>query len=123
VSRVVTVLLKPDGAGTPASPFHHEQFLRSKPARATGHERGWTEFFRNNLAKIFSTDQRGGRPHATRNNVVLGARNGLPPRKAHLAHEKEYNQGLRDRLSEERRALPWVKVDKDYVFGRPRRQK
>ena len=32
-------------------------------------------------------------------------------RKAHLAHEK-----ARERLNEERRALPWVKVDKDYVF-------
>src|ERR1700676_2598188 len=39
-------------------------------------------------------------------------------RKAHLAHEKEFTRA-RDRLSEERRALPWVKVDKDYVFDAP----
>ena len=39
-------------------------------------------------------------------------------RKAHLAHEKELTQA-RERLSEERRALPWVKVDKDYVFDGP----
>ena len=39
----------------------------------------------------------------------------LEARKAHLAHEKEYTRA-RDRLSEERRALPWVKVDKTYVF-------
>ena len=39
----------------------------------------------------------------------------IAARKAHLAHEKEYTR-VRDRLSEERRALPWVKVEKTYVF-------
>ena len=39
----------------------------------------------------------------------------IEARKAHLAHEKEYTRA-RDRLSQERRALPWVKVDKNYVF-------
>jgi predicted dithiol-disulfide oxidoreductase (DUF899 family) len=36
-------------------------------------------------------------------------------RKALLAKEKDYTH-LRDRLSAERRALPWVKIDKTYVF-------
>ena len=36
-------------------------------------------------------------------------------RKAHLAREKEFTR-QRDALSAERRALPWVRVDKDYVF-------
>src|SRR2546428_1419051 len=39
-------------------------------------------------------------------------------RKTHLAKEKEFTQ-LRDRLSAERRALPWVRVDKPYVFEGP----
>jgi predicted dithiol-disulfide oxidoreductase (DUF899 family) len=39
----------------------------------------------------------------------------IDARKAHLAHEKEFTRA-RDRLSEERRALPWVKVDKAYAF-------
>ena len=39
-------------------------------------------------------------------------------RKAHLAHEKAFSQA-RERLAEERRALPWVKVDKNYVFDGP----
>src|SRR5437660_12079732 len=39
-------------------------------------------------------------------------------RKAHLAKEKEFTR-LRDQLSAERRALPWVKVDKTYVFEGP----
>jgi predicted dithiol-disulfide oxidoreductase (DUF899 family) len=36
-------------------------------------------------------------------------------RKAHLAREKELTR-LHDQIMEERRALPWVRVDKDYVF-------
>jgi predicted dithiol-disulfide oxidoreductase (DUF899 family) len=42
----------------------------------------------------------------------------LTARKALLAREKEMTH-LRDRISEERRALPWVKVEKDYVFETP----
>lgn len=42
----------------------------------------------------------------------------IEARKRHLAREKEFTR-LRDRLSEERRALPWVKVDKQYVFEGP----
>ena len=42
----------------------------------------------------------------------------LAARKAHLAAEKEFTKA-RDRLSAERRALPWLKVDKDYVFDTP----
>ena len=39
-------------------------------------------------------------------------------RKALLAREKEFTRA-RDRLSAERRALPWVKVEKPYVFDTP----
>ena len=42
----------------------------------------------------------------------------LAARTALLAKEKEYTR-LRDRLSAERRALPWVKVEKPYVFDTP----
>src|SRR2546423_15691385 len=35
-----------------------------------------------------------------------------------LEKEKEFTR-LRDKLSAERRALPWVKVEKDYVFDGP----
>jgi predicted dithiol-disulfide oxidoreductase (DUF899 family) len=35
-----------------------------------------------------------------------------------LAKEKEFTR-QRDRLSEERRALPWVKIEKEYVFDGP----
>src|SRR2546427_5246781 len=42
----------------------------------------------------------------------------LEARKTYLAKEKEFTR-LRDRLSAERRALPWVRVDKPYVFEGP----
>ena len=42
----------------------------------------------------------------------------LEARLAHLAKEKEFTR-LRDALSRERRALPWEKVEKPYVFAGP----
>src|SRR5437870_2808528 len=39
-------------------------------------------------------------------------------RTEHLAREKEFTR-LRDQLSRERRELPWVRVDKTYVFDGP----
>jgi predicted dithiol-disulfide oxidoreductase (DUF899 family) len=42
----------------------------------------------------------------------------LAARKQHLAREKEFTR-LRDQLSAERRRLPMVKIDKDYVFEGP----
>jgi predicted dithiol-disulfide oxidoreductase (DUF899 family) len=43
----------------------------------------------------------------------------LAARIAFLAKEKEFTR-LRDELGRQRRALPWVKVDKPYVFDGPR---
>jgi predicted dithiol-disulfide oxidoreductase (DUF899 family) len=42
----------------------------------------------------------------------------LAARKALLAKEKAFSR-QRDKLARERRALPWVKVDKGYVFDAP----
>ena len=42
----------------------------------------------------------------------------IEARKAHMAHEKEFTKA-RDRLAEERRALPWLKVGNDYAFDGP----
>src|SRR5215211_6773907 len=39
-------------------------------------------------------------------------------RKALLAKEKE-NTRQRDELARQRRQLPWVKIDRDYVFDAP----
>jgi predicted dithiol-disulfide oxidoreductase (DUF899 family) len=46
----------------------------------------------------------------------------IAARKAHLAKEKALTKA-RDQLSAERRALPWVKVEKTYVFDTPEGKK
>lgn len=52
---------------------------------------------------------------------VVSREEWLAARKAHLTKEKEFTR-MRDRLSEERRTLPWVKVDKRYLFDTPEGQ-
>ena len=51
-------------------------------------------------------------------NQVVSKEEWLQARKAHLTKEKEFTK-LRDQLSQERRELPWVKVDKTYQFEGP----
>ncbi len=53
------------------------------------------------------------RPHK-----VVSAAEQLEARKAFLTKEKELTK-LRDQLSQECRQLPWVKVDKEYLFDGP----
>ena len=55
------------------------------------------------------------------NHPVVSREEWLAARKQHLAHEKAFTKE-RDKLSAERRALPWVKIDKDYHFQGPRRR-
>src|SRR5215831_6310704 len=52
---------------------------------------------------------------AMRNHPVVSQHEWLDARARLLAKEKAFTR-QRDQLSEERRALPWVKVDKEYVF-------
>src|ERR1035441_8086681 len=49
-------------------------------------------------------------------HTVVSQEQWLEARKALLAKEKEFSKA-RDPLSAERRALPWVKIDKSYVFN------
>jgi predicted dithiol-disulfide oxidoreductase (DUF899 family) len=51
-------------------------------------------------------------------HTVVSQSEWLTARKAHLAREKQLTR-LRDEIASERRALPWVKVEKDYVFDTP----
>ena len=53
-----------------------------------------------------------------KNHPVVSREEWLAARTAFLAKEKEFTR-LRDELSRQRRALPWVKVDKQYVFDGP----
>ncbi len=59
-----------------------------------------------------SSDHSTGHPKVSRAEWTIA-------RKALLAKEKELTR-LRDRISEERRRLPWVRVDEPYVFDHPR---
>lgn len=54
--------------------------------------------------------------------VRSSAEEWIEVRKAHLAKEKEFTR-LRDQLSKDQRDLPWVKVDKEYVFDAPEGKK
>ena len=51
-------------------------------------------------------------------HAVVSQSEWLAARKALLAKEKEFSKA-RDQLSAARRGLPWVKVDKTYVFDGP----
>lgn len=53
-----------------------------------------------------------------RHNRVVSESEWLAAREQHLQNEKEFTQ-LRDKLSRERRELPWVRVGQSYVFDSP----
>jgi len=55
-------------------------------------------------------------------HAVVSREEWLAARKALLAKEKEATH-LRDKINAERLALPWVKVEKKYVFDTPRAKK
>ena len=49
---------------------------------------------------------------------VVSKREWVEARKRLLAKEKEFTR-MRDELSAERRAMPWMRIDKDYAFDGP----
>jgi predicted dithiol-disulfide oxidoreductase (DUF899 family) len=53
------------------------------------------------------------------NRKVVSRDEWLVARRQHLVREKEFTR-LRDQLAEQRRALPWEAVTKEYVFEGPR---
>ena len=55
---------------------------------------------------------------STANHPVVSRDRWLAERKTLLAREKELTR-LRDQIARERRALPWVRIDKNYVFDTP----
>ena len=54
----------------------------------------------------------------TREHKVVSHEDWIAARKALLASEKEFTH-LRERLSQQRRDIPWEKVDKQYAFDGP----
>ena len=57
-------------------------------------------------------------PSGLTDRTVVDRDTWLLARKALLAREKELTR-LKDQVAQERRALPWVRMDKDYVFATP----
>ena len=55
---------------------------------------------------------------STGNPAVVSRERWLAERKSLLAREKELTR-LRDQVARERRALPWVRIEKNYVFDTP----
>src|SRR5436190_8680818 len=56
--------------------------------------------------------------NGTKEHRVVSEKQWIAARKKLLAEEKKFSK-LRDRLNEKRRALPWVKMEKEYVFEGP----
>src|SRR5262249_24331601 len=56
--------------------------------------------------------------HGIENRKVVSQKEWIAARKKLLAKEKKFSKA-RDELNRERRRLPWVKLEKDYVFERP----
>ena len=54
----------------------------------------------------------------TPHHPVVSRDRWIAERKALLAREKELTR-LQDQLAEQRRALSWVRIDKDYRFDTP----
>jgi predicted dithiol-disulfide oxidoreductase (DUF899 family) len=56
------------------------------------------------------------------NHPVVSRDRWIAARKTLLAREKELTR-LRDQIARERRALPWLRIEKDYVFDTPAGQR
>jgi predicted dithiol-disulfide oxidoreductase (DUF899 family) len=56
--------------------------------------------------------------NGTKEHKVVSEKAWLTARKALLVKEKKFSK-LRDQLNRERRKLPWVRVEKEYVFDGP----
>jgi len=56
--------------------------------------------------------------NGTKNHKVVTAKEWVSARKKLLVKEKQFSKA-RDKMNKERRDLPWVKVEKDYVFEGP----
>jgi predicted dithiol-disulfide oxidoreductase (DUF899 family) len=60
----------------------------------------------------------GSSRESTENHRIVSRDEWIAERRALLAREKELTR-LRDQIAHERRALPWVRIDKSYVFDAP----
>src|SRR5262249_17840117 len=87
--------------------------IQGRPVRPWGEERTLAL----SCSRMIKQEESTMKPHK-----IVARDEWLAARKQLLSKEKELT-GLRDRLSAERRGLPWVKVDKPYRFDGPDGQK
>jgi predicted dithiol-disulfide oxidoreductase (DUF899 family) len=73
---------------------------------------------RANAMRMTMTDATESPRESTENHRVVSREDWIAERRALLAREKELTR-LRDQIARERRALPWVRIDKNYVFDTP----
>jgi predicted dithiol-disulfide oxidoreductase (DUF899 family) len=66
-------------------------------------------------AKTASKSQPSGTVNALASHPIVSRSGWLKARNALLAKEKAFT-GMRDQLNSEQRALPWVRIEKEYVF-------
>src|SRR4051794_2707793 len=69
----------------------------------------------HSLSRIYITSMK---TNSFKNPTVVSPEKWLTARRELLREEKEFTK-LGDRLAARRRELPWVKVDKPYVFDSP----
>jgi predicted dithiol-disulfide oxidoreductase (DUF899 family)/uncharacterized protein YndB with AHSA1/START domain len=107
---LVTVDITPTPGGCELT-LTHELFVDE--AARDRHRQGWS----SSLERLdhFSATAADAATGKEMQGHVVAKEAWLAARKALLAKEKEFTR-LRDSLSAERRALPWVKVDRPYVF-------
>ena len=107
---LVTVSIRPDGAGTlmvfPTSSSSIKPRATTTSAAGANCSHSW---------KAFSADHGRSPCNRTRSSR---ARNGSPPARR-IWRTRRSSPRRATGSTEERRALPWVKVDKDYVFDGP----
>src|SRR5262245_7531470 len=60
--------------------------------------------------------------HGTKKHKVVSAKQWIDARRKLLAKEKKFSKQL-DEMARQRRALPWVRVEKEYVFDAPGRKR
>jgi predicted dithiol-disulfide oxidoreductase (DUF899 family) len=72
--------------------------------------------------RTHTTTSTGPSQVSTENHRIASRDEWVAARKTLLAHEKELTR-LRDQIASERRALPWVRIDKNYVFDAPEGQR
>jgi predicted dithiol-disulfide oxidoreductase (DUF899 family) len=95
-------------------------FFVGRPPERTGHHprgRAAHRLTRTALSRAEEHTMNTTEVNTTNHPVVSGER-WLTERMKLLAHEKELTR-LKDQIASERRALPWERIDKNYVFDGP----